>query len=84
MFGALWLALSLRQRTIAEFLAFGPTFLFGDENRSGILDTKILGVPLVELDAGQFSLPIATYATSYFLTARMAARRMLANKSGVS
>jgi hypothetical protein len=35
VFGALWLALSLRQLTIAEFLVFGRTFLFGDENRSG-------------------------------------------------
>jgi NAD(P)-dependent dehydrogenase (short-subunit alcohol dehydrogenase family) len=42
-----------------------------------------LGVPLVELDAEQFSLPIAAYAKSYFLTARLAARRMVANKSGV-
>jgi NAD(P)-dependent dehydrogenase (short-subunit alcohol dehydrogenase family) len=40
-------------------------------------------VPLVELDVEQFSLPITTYATSYFLTARLAARRMVANKSGV-
>jgi NAD(P)-dependent dehydrogenase (short-subunit alcohol dehydrogenase family) len=40
-------------------------------------------VPLVELDAEQFSLPIATYARSYFLTARLAARRMIANRSGV-
>ena len=31
----------------------------------------------------QFSLPITTYATSYFLTARLAARRMLAKGSGV-
>src|ERR671935_409519 len=52
-------------------------------NAVGIPDTKLLGVPLVELDAEQFSLPITTYATSYFLTARMAARRMVANKSGV-
>jgi NAD(P)-dependent dehydrogenase (short-subunit alcohol dehydrogenase family) len=52
-------------------------------NAVGIPDTKILGVPLVELDVEQFSLPITTYATSYFLTARMAARRMVANKSGV-
>jgi NAD(P)-dependent dehydrogenase (short-subunit alcohol dehydrogenase family) len=40
-------------------------------------------VPLVELDVEQFSLPIATYARSYFLTARLAARRMVANRSGV-
>jgi NAD(P)-dependent dehydrogenase (short-subunit alcohol dehydrogenase family) len=52
-------------------------------NAVGIPGTKILGVPLVELDVEQFSLPIATYATSYFLIARMAARRMVANKSGV-
>ncbi len=52
-------------------------------NAVGIPDTKILGVPLVELDAEQFSLPIATYTTSYFLTARLAARRMIANRSGV-
>jgi NAD(P)-dependent dehydrogenase (short-subunit alcohol dehydrogenase family) len=52
-------------------------------NAVGIPNAKILGVPLIELDVEQFSLPIATYATSYFLTARMAARRMVANKSGV-
>ena len=52
-------------------------------NAVGIPGTKTLGVPLVELDVEQFSLPITTYATSYFLTARLAARRMLANKSGV-
>jgi NAD(P)-dependent dehydrogenase (short-subunit alcohol dehydrogenase family) len=42
-----------------------------------------LGVPLVELDIEQFSLPIMTAARSYFLTARLGARRMVANKSGV-
>jgi len=52
-------------------------------NAVGIPDTKILGVPLVDLDLEQFSLPIATYTTSYFLTARLAARYMLPNKSGV-
>jgi NAD(P)-dependent dehydrogenase (short-subunit alcohol dehydrogenase family) len=52
-------------------------------NAVGIPDTKILGVPLVEMDVEQFSLPITTYVRSYFLTARMAARRMVANKSGV-
>jgi NAD(P)-dependent dehydrogenase (short-subunit alcohol dehydrogenase family) len=40
-------------------------------------------VPLVDLDVEQFSMPIATYTRSYFLTARLAARRMVANKSGV-
>jgi NAD(P)-dependent dehydrogenase (short-subunit alcohol dehydrogenase family) len=52
-------------------------------NAVGIPGTKMLGVPLVELDAGQFSLPITTYATSYFLIARLAARHMVSNKSGV-
>src|SRR5215471_18548424 len=52
-------------------------------NAVGIPGTKILGVPLVELEVEQFSLPIMTYATSYFLIARLAARRMIANKSGV-
>ena len=52
-------------------------------NAVGIPNTKILGVPLVELDVEQFSLPIATYTRSYFLTARLAARRMVANRSGV-
>jgi NAD(P)-dependent dehydrogenase (short-subunit alcohol dehydrogenase family) len=52
-------------------------------NAIGIPDAKILGVPLVELDVEQFSLPIAAYTRSYFLTARLAARRMVPNKSGV-
>jgi NAD(P)-dependent dehydrogenase (short-subunit alcohol dehydrogenase family) len=52
-------------------------------NAVGIPNAKILGVPLVELDVEQFSLPITAYATSYFLTPRTAARRMVANKSGV-
>jgi NAD(P)-dependent dehydrogenase (short-subunit alcohol dehydrogenase family) len=49
----------------------------------GIPDAKVLGVPLTALDVAQFSLPIASYTTSYFLTARLAARRMMANRSGV-
>jgi NAD(P)-dependent dehydrogenase (short-subunit alcohol dehydrogenase family) len=52
-------------------------------NAVGIPDTDIVGVPLVELDVQRFSLPITAYATSYFLTARLAARRMVANRSGV-
>ena len=51
-------------------------------NAIGIPNPK-LRVPLVELDVEQFFLPIATYARSYFLTARLAARRMVANRSGV-
>jgi NAD(P)-dependent dehydrogenase (short-subunit alcohol dehydrogenase family) len=52
-------------------------------NAVGIPDTQLLGVPLVELDLEQFSLPITAYTRSYFLTARLAARRMVANRSGV-
>jgi NAD(P)-dependent dehydrogenase (short-subunit alcohol dehydrogenase family) len=52
-------------------------------NAVGIPDAAILGVPLVELAVEQFSLPLATYTTSYFLTARLAARRMISNRSGV-
>jgi NAD(P)-dependent dehydrogenase (short-subunit alcohol dehydrogenase family) len=53
-------------------------------NAVGIPNTKIVGVPLVELDVEQFSLPLTTYTTtSYFLTARLAARHMIPNKSGV-
>jgi NAD(P)-dependent dehydrogenase (short-subunit alcohol dehydrogenase family) len=52
-------------------------------NAVGIPNAGILGVPLAELDAEQFSLAITTYVTSYFLTARLAARHMIPNKSGV-
>jgi NAD(P)-dependent dehydrogenase (short-subunit alcohol dehydrogenase family) len=49
----------------------------------GIAGTKTYGVALVELDVEQFSLPITTNVTSYFLTARLAARHMIPNRSGV-
>jgi NAD(P)-dependent dehydrogenase (short-subunit alcohol dehydrogenase family) len=52
-------------------------------NAVGIPNTLLQGVPLVDPDVDQFPLPIATYARSYFLTARLAARRMVANGSGV-
>lgn len=45
--------------------------------------TKDLEASLVDVDLKQFFLPITRYTTSYFLTARLAARRMLPNKSGV-
>lgn len=51
-------------------------------NAIGLPNPKVR-VPLVELDAEMFSLPIAAYTRSYFLTARLAARRMIANRSGV-
>jgi NAD(P)-dependent dehydrogenase (short-subunit alcohol dehydrogenase family) len=52
-------------------------------NAVGIPDTGVVGVPLTELDVEQFSVPIAAYTRSYFLTARTAARCMIPNRSGV-
>jgi NAD(P)-dependent dehydrogenase (short-subunit alcohol dehydrogenase family) len=52
-------------------------------NAVGIPDAEILGVPLVELDLERFCLPITAYTRSYFLTARLAARHMIPNGSGV-
>jgi NAD(P)-dependent dehydrogenase (short-subunit alcohol dehydrogenase family) len=52
-------------------------------NAVGIPNAHILGVPLTDLDAEHFSQPITSYTRSYFLTARLAARRMIPNKSGV-
>ena len=52
-------------------------------NAVGIPSTRLIGVPLVEMDVERFLLPITTFTTSYFLTARLAARRMVANRSGV-
>lgn len=39
--------------------------------------------PLLELSAEQFALPITVYTQANFLTARSAARRMVARRSGV-
>src|SRR5262249_41216536 len=52
-------------------------------NAIGLPDAGIVGIPFTELDAAQFSLPVAAYTTSYFLTARLAARRMIPNRTGV-
>jgi len=52
-------------------------------NAMGNSPTRYLGAALVDMALEQFSMPIASYTTSYFLTARLAARRMLPNKSGV-
>ena len=52
-------------------------------NAVGLPNATSLGRPFVELDAAEFALPITAYATSYFLTARLAARHMIPRRSGV-
>jgi NAD(P)-dependent dehydrogenase (short-subunit alcohol dehydrogenase family) len=52
-------------------------------NAVGISGAAILGAPLVDLEIERFALPFAAFATSYFVTARLAARRMIAHRSGV-
>jgi NAD(P)-dependent dehydrogenase (short-subunit alcohol dehydrogenase family) len=52
-------------------------------NAIGVPDADVVGEPLIDLDAAKFSLPIMAYTRSYFLTSRLAARRMVATKSGV-
>src|SRR5215468_12554307 len=52
-------------------------------NAIGIPDKDVVGVPLVDLDVERFALAITAYTRSYFLTARLAARRMIPNRSGV-
>jgi len=52
-------------------------------NAVGIPNSGIVGIPLAELDVERFSQPIAVYTRSYFLTARLAARHMIPNGSGV-
>lgn len=52
-------------------------------NAVGLSNTTLQGVPLVDIPIAQFSLPIMEYTKAYFLTARLAARRMLAQHSGV-
>jgi NAD(P)-dependent dehydrogenase (short-subunit alcohol dehydrogenase family) len=52
-------------------------------NAVGIPNTTLQGTPLVDIAVDQFSLPIATYTRTNFLTARLAARRMIPRRSGV-
>jgi NAD(P)-dependent dehydrogenase (short-subunit alcohol dehydrogenase family) len=52
-------------------------------NAIGNTDAEELGALLIDMDLKHFSRPITSYVASYFLTARLAARRMIVNKSGV-
>jgi NAD(P)-dependent dehydrogenase (short-subunit alcohol dehydrogenase family) len=52
-------------------------------NAVGFSNARLVGVPHAELDVERFVAPIADYARSYFLTARLAARQMIPSRSGV-
>src|SRR5579859_2156252 len=52
-------------------------------NAVGMPFAKVLGVPLTDIGVDYFSQPIAHYTRANFLTARLAARRMVPKKSGV-
>ena len=52
-------------------------------NAVAIPDAQVVGDYLINLELDQYLRAIESYATTYFLTARLAARQMLPNKSGV-
>ena len=52
-------------------------------NAIGTTTAGIMGTPLVDQPVEQFLLPVTSYATSYFLTARLAARHMIPRSRGV-
>jgi NAD(P)-dependent dehydrogenase (short-subunit alcohol dehydrogenase family) len=69
------------------------TYVDSVEKKAGTIDISFCAIsiakaltnkaPLQELAAEQFALPITTYTLANFLTARSAARRMVARRSGV-
>ncbi len=68
-------------------------YLGAVEEKAGSIDISFSAIsiakalpnraPLLELSAEHFALPITTYTQATFLTARSAARRMVARRSGV-
>ena len=52
-------------------------------NAAGFPNADIVGTALTDITAENFALPLTSYVGSYFLTARLAARRMIPNGSGV-
>jgi NAD(P)-dependent dehydrogenase (short-subunit alcohol dehydrogenase family) len=52
-------------------------------NAVGIRQDDVQGTPILDLAPEQFTLPVHTYTTAHFLTARAAARSMVARGSGV-
>jgi NAD(P)-dependent dehydrogenase (short-subunit alcohol dehydrogenase family) len=75
-------SLASAESVVKDIVSAGGSAEAAEVHAIGIPNPKTR-VPLVELDVEQFSLPIATYTRSYFLTARVAARRMIPNNSGV-
>lgn len=52
-------------------------------NAIGIPQTGVQGIPLLSLEADDYMLPVRTYSLSHFITARGAARHMVANRKGI-
>lgn len=52
-------------------------------NATGIPQTGVQGIPLVQLTPEGFTNPIMSYTRSHFITATAAARKMAAKRSGV-
>jgi NAD(P)-dependent dehydrogenase (short-subunit alcohol dehydrogenase family) len=52
-------------------------------NAIGVPQQGVQGIPLVELSADSFTLPVMAYTKAHFLTATAAARRMVGEGSGV-
>lgn len=52
-------------------------------NAIGVAATEILGTSFVDIDLEKFMRPVRDFVSSYFLTARAAARHMIPKKSGV-
>ncbi|HJZ72654.1 MAG TPA: SDR family oxidoreductase [Vicinamibacterales bacterium] len=69
------------------------TYVASVAEKAGAIDISLSAIsiahalpnraPLLELSAEHFALPITTYTLANFLTARSAARRMVARRSGV-
>ena len=77
---------ALDERAIEQHLGYVVDFagrLDISFNAIGSTDPGIMGVPLTDQPVEQFISPITSYATSYFLTARLAARHMIPQASGV-
>ncbi|WP_157122414.1 SDR family NAD(P)-dependent oxidoreductase, partial [Nocardia violaceofusca] len=52
-------------------------------NAIGISPRDLQGIPLTELPVENFLRPITTYTRAHFVTAKSAARHMIAQRSGV-